>query len=78
MLDQTFFRALARICLHSFGLAFQSPNHPLQRQDYLGVRSGPMERLVIDRSGFNSQRRQSFPIWLWRAIYPSQVLAERD
>ena len=29
-------------------------------------------------NGFDSQRWQSFLIWLWCATHPSQVLAERD
>ena len=31
-----------------------------------------------ERFGFNSLHRQSFVIWLWCAIHPSKVLAERD
>ena len=40
--------------------------------------NGQVLRLMIKRSGFDSQRRQAFLNWLWRAIHPSQVLAERD
>ena len=51
-----------------------------QRQNKQKEESGVVQwlRLVIKRCRSNSLCRQSFLIWLWRAIHPSQVLAERD
>ena len=50
--------------------------------DLYDILSGSQEwqglRLVIEKSEFDSLRRQSFLIWLWCATHPSQVLAERD